>query len=47
MEGDVIETESVFEWRDGQLRRGIGLPPRLDQFERVGIDIARLLHEAG
>ncbi|MCX6402086.1 MAG: ATPase, T2SS/T4P/T4SS family [Propionibacteriales bacterium] len=47
MEGDVIETEPVFEWRDGQLRRGIGLPPRLDQFERVGIDVARLLREAG
>lgn len=47
MEGEVIETETVFEWRGGQLRRGIGLPPRLEQYERVGIDIARLLHEAG
>lgn len=36
MEGDVIETESVFETRDGQLVRGIGLPPRIEQFERRG-----------
>lgn len=46
MEGDVIETEPVFDWRDGALRRGIGLPPRLEQFERLGIDVVGLLHEA-
>lgn len=47
MEGDVIETEPVFEWRDGQLRRGVGMPPRREQFERIGIDVVRLLAEAG
>ncbi|WGY00778.1 ATPase, T2SS/T4P/T4SS family [Nocardioides sp. QY071] len=46
MEGDVIETEPVFDWRDGALRRGIGLPPRLEHFERLGIDVVGLLHEA-
>jgi pilus assembly protein CpaF len=46
MEGDVIETEPVFDWRDGALRRGIGLPPRLEHFERIGIDVVGLLHEA-
>ncbi|MBM9460852.1 CpaF family protein [Nocardioides sp. zg-536] len=47
IEADVIETATVFERRDGVLRRGIGQPPRPEQFERVGIDVHRLLHEAG
>ena len=47
MEGEVIETEPVFEGREGTLRRGIGLPPRIEHFERIGIDVLRLLHEAG
>jgi pilus assembly protein CpaF len=46
IEGEVIETEPVFETRDGVLRRGIGMPPRVTSFERVGIDVRRLLHEA-
>ncbi|WP_408898546.1 CpaF family protein [Nocardioides sp. R1-1] len=46
MEGEIIETEPVFEWREGELRRGIGLPPRQEQFARVGIDVVRLLNEA-
>mgnify|MGYP006208854223 CR=1 FL=1 len=41
----MIETEAVFEWRDGQLRRGVGLPPRLEQFERIGVDVVRQLAE--
>ena len=47
MEGDVIETEPVFEWREGRLERGIGLPPRIDQYQRTGTDVVRLLNEAG
>ncbi|WP_377324053.1 CpaF family protein [Pimelobacter simplex] len=47
MEGDVIETETVFEWREGVLRRGIGLPPRIERYERAGVDVVRLLREAG
>ncbi|MFC5729548.1 MULTISPECIES: CpaF family protein [Nocardioides] len=46
IEGEVIETAPVFEWRDGRLRRGIGLPPRLEHFDRSGIDVLRLLNEA-
>ena len=46
IEQDIIEAEQVFELRDGQLRRGIGMPPRVEQYERVGIDVRRLLHEA-
>jgi pilus assembly protein CpaF len=45
-EQDIIESEPVFELRDGQLRRSIGMPPRAEQYERVGIDVRRLLHEA-
>lgn len=47
IEADIIETEPIFELRDGELRRGIGLPPRLEQFDRIGVDVRRLLHEAG
>lgn len=46
-EGDVIEAEPVFEWRDGRLVRALGLPPRTDRFARIGIDVAALLNEAG
>jgi len=46
IEQDVIESEPVFELRDGRLQRGIGMPPRVEQYERVGIDVRRLLHEA-
>jgi pilus assembly protein CpaF len=43
VEADVIETEAVFEHLGGELRRGAGLPPRLDRFERLGIDVVDLL----
>ncbi len=43
VEADVIETEAVFEHLGGELRRGPGLPPRRDRFERLGIDVADLL----
>jgi pilus assembly protein CpaF len=46
-EGDVIETEPVFEWAAGALRRGIGMPPRPERFARIGVDVSRLLHEDG
>ncbi|WP_460791870.1 ATPase, T2SS/T4P/T4SS family [Nocardioides maradonensis] len=45
-ENHVIETEPIFERRGGELVRAIGMPPRLEQFERVGIDVRRLLGEA-
>ncbi len=43
VETDVIETEAVFEHVGGELRRGAGLPPRRDRFERLGIDVVDLL----
>ncbi len=43
VESDIIETEPVFEHVDGELRRGPGLPPRLERFERIGVDVAALL----
>ncbi|MCL2541157.1 MAG: Flp pilus assembly complex ATPase component TadA [Nocardioidaceae bacterium] len=46
IEQDVIETEPIFERRGGALVRAIGMPPRPEQFERVGIDVRRLLGEA-
>jgi pilus assembly protein CpaF len=45
-ENHVIETEPIFERRGGELVRAIGMPPRPEQFERVGIDVRRLLGEA-
>lgn len=46
IENDIIETEPVFETREGRLQRSIGMPPRIEQFHRVGIDPHRLLNEA-
>ena len=43
VEADVIETEAVFERVGGELRRGSGLPPRRDRFDRLGIDVVDLL----
>lgn len=43
VENDIIEAEPIFERRDGELRRTHGMPPRVESFERVGIDVHRLL----
>lgn len=43
VENDVIETETIFERGGGELRRTGGRPPHLERFERVGIDVHRLL----
>ena len=45
VENDVIETEPVFERRGGDLRRTGGMPPHAERYERVGIDVHRLLAE--
>lgn len=46
VENGVIETESVFERREGgDLRRANGMPPRVELFERAGIDVHRILTE--
>jgi pilus assembly protein CpaF len=45
VENDVIETEPLFETRGGDLRRTRGMPPRVELYERAGIDVHRLLTE--
>jgi pilus assembly protein CpaF len=44
VESDVIETEPIFVRHGTELRRTGGLPPRLEQFERRGIDVHRILN---
>ena len=46
VENDIIETEPIFERGEGDLRRVNGMPPRPELYERVGIDVHRLLNEA-
>jgi pilus assembly protein CpaF len=46
VENDIIETESIFERGGAELRRTNGMPPRPELYERVGIDIHRILSEA-
>ena len=43
VENDVIETEPIFVRHGTELGRTGGLPPRLEQFERRGIDVHRIL----
>ncbi|QNN54821.1 Flp pilus assembly complex ATPase component TadA [Nocardioides mesophilus] len=43
VENDVIETEALFVRRDGLLHRAQGMPPRLEAFERAGVDLTDLL----
>lgn len=45
VENDVIETEPLFERRGGELRRTQGMAPLVERYERVGIDVRRLLTE--
>jgi pilus assembly protein CpaF len=47
VEHDVIESEPIFLRGGGELRRATGMPPRPDLFERVGIDVHRILNGAG
>ncbi len=46
VEHDIVETEPVFIRQGGDLVHTGGLPTRLESFERVGIDVHRLLREA-
>lgn len=45
VENDIIETEPLFERRGGDLRRTGGMPPHVEHYERIGIDVHRLLSE--
>jgi pilus assembly protein CpaF len=43
-ENDTIETEAVFTRTGDVLERATGMPPRLERFEQLGIDVHRLLN---
>ncbi|EYR62747.1 pilus assembly protein CpaF [Actinotalea ferrariae CF5-4] len=45
VENGVVETSDVFHRRDGVLVRADGFPPHPERFERIGVDVAALLHE--
>ena len=47
VENDVIEIESIFERRAGDLRRAGGMPPRHDLYDRLGVDVHALLTGLG
>jgi pilus assembly protein CpaF len=46
VEGDVVETADVFTTRGGELLRAQGFPPHPERFERIGVDLPRLLDPA-
>jgi pilus assembly protein CpaF len=43
VEHDVIETETIFERRGGELHATGGRPPHPERYERTGVDVHRLL----
>jgi pilus assembly protein CpaF len=45
VENDIIEVEPIYERTTGELRRTGGMPPRIELFERHGIDVHRVLEE--
>ncbi len=46
-ENDTIETETIFAREGDRLVRATGMPPRLERFDRLGLDIHDVLNEAG
>jgi pilus assembly protein CpaF len=46
VEGDVVETADVFTTRKGDLVRADGFPPHPERFERIGVELPRLLDPA-
>ena len=47
VEDDAVELEPIFGRRGAQLVHVDGYPPHVERFQRAGVDIARLLAEAG
>ena len=45
VENDIIEAEPIFVRHGHELRRTHGMPPRLELFERVGVDVHALLND--
>ena len=46
-ENDTIETETIFAREGDRLARATGMPPRLERFDRLGLDVHDLLNEVG
>lgn len=46
VENDIIETEEIFGRHGPELRRGTGMPARIERYERIGVDIHRVLSGA-
>lgn len=46
VESGIVELETIFARRDGDLRRADGYPPHSDRFARAGIDLAAVLGPA-
>lgn len=44
VENDIIEAEPIFTRTGNELRRQSGMPPRVERFERIGVDIHRILN---
>jgi pilus assembly protein CpaF len=47
VEHDVIEIEPIFERRSDDLCRAGGMPPRIERYERIRVDVHALLRGAG
>jgi pilus assembly protein CpaF len=47
VEGDVIELEDLFVWREGALVRASGYPPHPERFLERGIDLSSVLGAGG
>jgi pilus assembly protein CpaF len=47
VENDIIETESIFSRAEGDLRRHSGIPPRAERYDRIGVDVHRILNGTG
>ncbi|CAN5426959.1 ATPase, T2SS/T4P/T4SS family [soil metagenome] len=45
VENDLIEAEPLFVRHEHELRRTHGMPPHVERYERIGIDVHRLLNE--
>ncbi|WP_245644394.1 CpaF/VirB11 family protein [Nocardioides jensenii] len=43
VENDIIETEAIFARQGDSLRAQGGMPPRIELFERLGVDVHRLV----
>ena len=43
VENDIIEAATIFDRSDGELRRGSGVPPRVERYARVGIDVHQVM----